>query len=180
MKKPIIKVINKTKDSVTLVLNGRTLKTDWDTFNEGYEWVDRTHCTPTDELFEQNEKVQELIGQIIAYIIMGNNEVNPEAKMKTMYMIGHLSEELQKLLGCSNDEVLAMVKSRMDDYQKERRREAERIARSIERKFRPKSEEEIQKEKKKHMEEARTIPTTATQSLGDVKGMDELKKQFGL
>ncbi len=92
------KIVNKSKDGVTLQAGPIKSKLSWDDFNE--QWYiskdDKFEAIMKPEYEEKATKVSELVNDAVLAFLMGNGD-KPELKLQSAFMFSKTLEEAQKI-----------------------------------------------------------------------------------
>jgi len=153
-----LKIINKSKDTVSIKVNGRILKYTWEAFNATYRIVDKIYCVMKESARRELEGINGKIDELVTLCMSGDKSDETSAR------IGTLSQEIVKATNSSQEDLMSLVNRRITALRKG----------SEGKKEKPQG---TPREKKSKVPP--TVPLSATQSLRDVKGADELLKAFG-
>lgn len=111
-----VRIVNKSKDGVTLKTKDFEQKMSWEDFYKGWDIdsKDKFFAIMKKELEEENEKVFELVDKAVIALMGGRSE-NPEFMLTSAMMLGSLVDEFQKLVpdGTPAD-FLFLVRKRYD------------------------------------------------------------------
>lgn len=159
-KKPRTRIVNKTKDSVTLDFKGDIGKktTTWEEFNEVYNIVDKIWAVPNDNAWEklqkQQEEFQKIVDKAVTFVILADNTTDPGKKLGALAALGSCTDEVMKVLGCDKAEAVRMLQMALSSYGPAYRKLKQ-------------GKKEIRGDSK---------PRSASFSLGDVPGFEKLLK----
>lgn len=153
-----LKIINKSKDTVSIKVNGRILKYTWEAFNATYRIVDKIYCVMKESARRELEGINGKIDELVTLCMSGDKSDETSAK------IGILSQEIVKATNSSQDDLMSLVNRRITALRKGAEGKKEKS-------------QGTPREKKSKVPPM--VPLSATQSLKDVKGADELLKAFG-
>lgn len=94
-----VRIVNKSKDGVTLKTKGLEQKVPWEEFYKCWDIdsKDKFFAIMKKELEEENEKIFELVDQAVI-ALMGGRSKNPEFMLTSAMMLGNLVDEYQKLV----------------------------------------------------------------------------------
>ena len=94
-----VRIVNKSKDGVTLKTKGLEQKLSWEEFYKYWDidTNDKFFAVMKKETEEENEKIFELVDQAV-FALMGGRSNNPELMLTSAMMLGNLVEEYQKLI----------------------------------------------------------------------------------
>ena len=173
-----LRIINKSKEGVTIKTPNGNVKLDWKNFNSMYVIVNDFYVEPNEETKKKFEEVDQLCMQ--AYVIQKTVDT---AKTKNKYDVNivsdlariySISEKIQALMGFPNMfDTIKFLKERFGMYEgvlKTPFNAFYKIKKSIRKQ---EIEEKRKAENKEEYNEIRSFNT-----LGDVKGFDKLKEMF--
>lgn len=160
----IAKIVNKSKEGVTIKLNGKTFFVDWKYFNEKFQ-VDPNDKFSATLKAEEEEKMCEVINlskEGAQCFIMSQSLPNGIAKLGYLAKLGEIAEKM-KGLGVDNpQEYISIV---LNDFRKS--------ITTIRHKETP-EEYKARKEREKQ-----TVPSSrTTECLGDNDALKKLKETF--
>ena len=94
-----VRIVNKSKDGVTLKVKGLEQKISWEEFYKYWDIdsKDKFFAIMKKETEEENEKIFKLVDQAVI-ALMGGRSKNPEHMLTSAMMLGNLVEEYQKLV----------------------------------------------------------------------------------
>jgi len=153
-----LKIINKSKDTVSIKVNGRILKYTWEAFNATYRIVDKIYCVMKESARRELEGINGKIDELVTLCMSGDKSDETSAR------IGTLSQEIVKATNSSQEDLMSLVNRRITALRKGAEGKKEKS-------------QGTPREKKSKVPPM--VPLSATQSLRDVKGADELLKAFG-
>jgi hypothetical protein len=165
-KKPRTRIVNKTKDSVTLDFKGDIGKktTTWEEFNEIYDIVDKIWAVPKDEAWEriqkQQKEFQKIVDKAVTFVILADITTDPGKKLGALAALGSCTDEVMKVLGCDKAEATRMLQMALSSYGPA---------------YRELKQGKLPKPEKKEIKED-SKPKPASFSLGDVPGFENLLK----
>ena len=171
------KIINKTKDGLTIILYGKKVNLTWEEFKADYVMEkDRVSCHFNKKAQEKLDKAEELLTQGTMAAMAVNSpkaEVDPSWKLNNLSVLGSVSQQLSELMGLSLAEVTQLIQGRID------------ILRGVDTKKAKRDWKKFNKEAKAAKKEAMKEQEErgygrATMTLGDLPAMQELKKKYGL
>lgn len=168
-----IKIINKSKEGVTIKTSKGLVKLSWKDFNAKYVIVDNFYVEPNEETKKKFKEVEELSVQ--AYVIQKSINASKAAggvgSTDDFLNLYSITEKIQKLMGFSNI-LYAMnhLKEQFARYDSLFRTPFKVNKKSI------KQQEIEEKNKAAVKEEYNEI--RSSNALGDVKGFDKLKEMF--
>jgi len=175
--KPILRILNKKKEGVTVLIGVTPKEMSWDEFNSIYVMTeDKKHCTLTDEAWKLHMEGMDLVVKCVAATFIVERSTDPKIKFTNQYIVGDLIHKIAEHFGCSIIEAMQLVAKHKTSVEREMLPNFS----SPRKRFEKKTPEEIFEEKKKDEMMSRGTVYTATQSMSDVKGMDELKKKFNI
>ena len=160
-KKPRIRIVNKTKTSVTLDYKGNIGKktTAWEEFNEIYDIVDKIWAVPKDEVWkgmlEKQDKFQKIVDKAVTFVILADNTTDPGKKLSALAALGSCTDEVMEVLGCDKAEATRMLQVALSAYGPAYRKL-----------------KQGKPEKKEVKEDSK--PKSTSFSLGDVPGFEKL------
>lgn len=170
------RIVNKTKDYVTVIMNTginkrEPVKMPWDEFNKIFIIVDGFKAYPTEEQKEKADKIERKVNLLCIYLMESQassfESRSGEEKLKVMASIGSLSRSIQEELGCTMLDLMQVCRSRISAFKKsineENSKRPSRFKRS---------------HTKNEQRNTETYTPSATQTLGDIPGMDKLREKF--
>lgn len=94
-----VRIVNKSKDGVTLKVVGAEQKISWEEFYKYWDIdsKDKFFAIMKKEAEDENEKIFKLVDQAVI-ALMGGRSKNPEHMLASAMMLGNLVEEYQKLI----------------------------------------------------------------------------------
>lgn len=112
-RKPImIKIINKSKDGITLLFGNKTNKSSWEEFNKNFiiDQNNKNFCYPNPELEAKNIKVDEILTKAVTSILFAGAP-SSEIKLEGFYGLGSSVQELCEILECSAGEAIQLIRT---------------------------------------------------------------------
>jgi len=165
-KRPRTRIVNKTKDSITLDYKGDIGKktTTWEEFNETYNIVDKIWAVPNDSAWEkiqkQQEEFQKIVDKAVTFVILADITTDPGKKLGALASLGSCTDEVMKVLGCDKAEARGMLQKALSAYGPA---------------YRELKQGKLPKPEKKEIK-GDSKPKPASFSLGDVPGFEKLLK----
>lgn len=94
-----VRIINKSKDGVTLKVKGLEQKISWEEFYKYWDIdsKDKFFAIMKKETEEENKKIFELVDQAVIALMRGRSK-NPEFLLTSAMMLSNLVDEYQKLV----------------------------------------------------------------------------------
>lgn len=167
-----IKIINKSKEGVTIKTPKGLVKLSWKDFNAKYVIVDNFYVEPNEETKKKFKEVEELSVQ--AYVIQKSINASKAAggvgSTDDFIRLYSITEKIQKLMDFPNM-IYAMnhLKEQFARYDSLFRTPFKNNKKSI-------RQQEVEEKKEAVKEEYNEI--RSSNALGDVKGFDKLKEMF--
>lgn len=167
------KIVNKTKEGLTIILYGNKVTVTWEEFKADYVMEkDRMSCHFNKKAQEKLGRAEDLLSQGVIAAMAVNSpraETDPQWKATNLSVLGKVSEELSKSMGLTIQEVADLIQQRINILNP-------RIASP-----KKKKEKRAKVEKKREEKEQVSTPKSKTTvTLGDLPAMQELKKKYGL
>lgn len=108
-----IRILNKTRDSVTLKLMDKPMTFSWEEFNKKLIIVDKVWAVLNDAEKKKQDEADELISDTVVSVMIQNGNSDARTKMVHMMMIGKNVERIAELLECSKLEAMRLIRKRL-------------------------------------------------------------------
>lgn len=108
MKSPRIKILNKSKDGVTLFV-GKPVKISWDLFNKDYviDSTNNKYCLMNEQRLKAQERYEDLVAQVLVQdLIIQKDPTN----LNAVALLGSLTQELCELTGATIQELVLALR----------------------------------------------------------------------
>lgn len=108
-----IRILNKTRETVTLKLMDKPMTFSWEEFNKKLVVVDKVWAVLNEEEKKKQDKADELINDAVVSIMIQNGNSDAGTKLAHMAMLGKCIDEAAELLECNRLEVMQIVRERL-------------------------------------------------------------------
>lgn len=112
-KEPRFRILNKTRETVTLKLMDKPMTFSWEEFNKKLVVVDKVWAVLNDAEKKKQDEAEELISNTVVSVMIQNGNSDARTKLVHMAMIGQNIEKAAELLECSRLEVMQLVRKRL-------------------------------------------------------------------
>lgn len=108
-----IRILNKTRETVTLKLMDKPMTFSWEEFNKKLVVVDKVWAVLNEEEKKKQDKADELINDAVVSIMIQNGNSDAGTKLAHMAMLGKCVDEAAELLECNRLEVMQIIRERL-------------------------------------------------------------------
>lgn len=112
-KEPRFRILNKTRETVTLKLQDKPMTFSWEEFNKKLIVVDKVWAVLNEEEKKKQEKAEELISDAVVSMMIQRGNSDAGTKLVHMAMLGKCIDEAAELLECNRLEVMQLIRQRL-------------------------------------------------------------------
>lgn len=112
-KEPRFRILNKTRETVTLKLQDKPMTFSWEEFNKKLIVVDKVWAVLNEEEKKKQEKAEELISDAVVSMMIQRGNSDAGTKLAHMAMLGKCIDEAAELLECNRLEVMQIIRKRL-------------------------------------------------------------------
>ncbi len=112
-KEPRFRILNKTRETVTLKLMDKPMTFTWEEFNKKLVVVDKVWAVPNDAEKKKQDEADELINDTVVSVMIQNGNSDARTKLAHMMMIGKNVERIAELLECTRLEAMQIIRKRL-------------------------------------------------------------------
>lgn len=112
-KEPRFRILNKTRETVTLKLQDKPMTFTWEEFNKKLVVVDKVWAVLNDAEKKKQDEAEELISDTVVSVMIQNGNSDARTKMAHMMMIGKNVERITELLECNRLEAMQIIRKRL-------------------------------------------------------------------
>ena len=112
-KEPRFRILNKTRETVTLKLQDKPMTFSWEEFNKKLIVVDKVWAVLNEEEKKKQEKAEELISDAVVSMMIQRGNSDAGTKLAHMAMLGKCIDEAAELLECNRLEVMQLIRQRL-------------------------------------------------------------------
>ena len=112
-KEPRFRILNKTRETVTLKLQDKPMTFSWEEFNKKLVVVDKVWAVLNEEEKKKQEKAEELISDAVVSMMIQRGNSDARTKLAHMAMLGKCIDEAAELLECNRLEVMQIIRQRL-------------------------------------------------------------------
>jgi len=112
-KEPRFRILNKTRETVTLKLQDKPMTFSWEEFNKKLVIVDKVWAVLNDAEKKKQDEAEELISDTVVSVMIQNGNSDARTKMAHMMMIGKNVERIAELLECNRLEAMQIIRKRL-------------------------------------------------------------------
>jgi hypothetical protein len=112
-KEPRFRILNKTRETVTLKLQDKPMTFSWEEFNKKLIVVDKVWAVLNEEEKKKQEKAEELISDAVVSMMIQRGNSDAGTKLAHMAMLGKYIDEAAELLECNRLEVMQIIRKRL-------------------------------------------------------------------
>lgn len=169
MENVVCRIIQKSKEGITIRMHGKIRKFTWDDFDAQFEYTDETKrkCRVKDDVMESVNKIDELINFLV---VLTRKSIVGTSTLQDMLSIGSITSTLMEDYGMSMLEIKKHVDKKMSilfgtfggNVGRKEKKHVDRV-----------SDVTYNEETKEPFVDERV-------TMNNVKGMDELKAKFGI
>ena len=113
VKEPRFRILNKTRETVTIKLQDKPMTFSWDEFNKKLIVVDKVWAVLNEEEKKKQEKAEELISDAVVSMMIQRGNSDAGTKLAHMAMLGKCIDEAAELLECNRLEVMQIIRKRL-------------------------------------------------------------------
>lgn len=177
MNKVKFRIINKSKEGVTISTPKGPKMMPWDQFNNMFVIVDKVYAQLNNQMQKKHDRLEEMINLLTIKTLETKSKASEPSTSEAL-VLGTLADKIQKEFGFTLPQIIAEVQRRITIlrdpnipfFEKETPEEyRERHARQ--------AEEKAKREKDERSYRQGTI-SNATESMANVKGADKLRELF--
>lgn len=107
------RILNKTRESVTLKLMDKPMTFSWEEFNKKLVVVDKVWAVLNETEQKKQDEAEELISDTVVSVMIQNGNSDARTKMAHMMMIGKNVERITELLECTKLEAMQIIRKRL-------------------------------------------------------------------
>ena len=107
------RILNKTRETVTLKLQDKPMTFSWEEFNKKLIVVDKVWAILNEEEKKKRDKVEELINNAVISMMIQNGNGDAGTKLTHMAVLGKCIDDAAELLECSGLEVMPLIRQRL-------------------------------------------------------------------
>lgn len=108
-----IRILNKTRETVTLKLMDKPMTFSWEEFNKKLIVVDKVWAVLNEEEKKKQDKADELINDAVVSMMIQQGNSDAGTKLAHMAMLGKCIDEAAELLECNRLEVMQIIRKRL-------------------------------------------------------------------
>ena len=112
-KKLHFRILNKTRETVTLKLNDKPMTFSWEEFNKKLVVVDKVWAVLNETEKKKQDEAEELISDTVVSVMIQNGNSDARTKLAHMMMIGKNVERITELLECTRLEAMQLIRKRL-------------------------------------------------------------------
>lgn len=112
-KEPRFRILNKTRETVTLKLQDKPMTFSWEEFNKKLVVVDKVWAVFNEEEKKKQDEAEELISNTVVSVMIQNGNSDARTKLAHMMMIGKNVERITELLECNRLEAMQIIRKRL-------------------------------------------------------------------
>ena len=112
-KEPRFRILNKTRETVTIKLLDKPMTFSWEEFNKKLIVVDKVWAVPNEEEKKKQKKAEELINDAVVAMMIQNGNGDAGTKLTHLAVLGKCIDEATELLECSRLEVMQLIRQRL-------------------------------------------------------------------
>lgn len=112
-KEPRFRILNKTRETVTLKLQDKPMTFSWEEFNKKLIVVDKVWAVLNEEEKKKQDKAEELISDAVVSMMIQRGNSDACTKLAHMAMLGKCIDEAAELLECNRLEVMQLIRQRL-------------------------------------------------------------------
>ena len=107
------RILNKTRETVTLKLQDKPMTFSWEEFNKKLIVVDKVWAVLNEEEKKKQDKAEELINNAVVAMMIQNGNGDAGTKLTHLAVLGKCIDEATELLECSRLEVMQLIRKRL-------------------------------------------------------------------
>lgn len=108
-----IRILNKTRETVTLKLQDKPMTFSWEEFNKKLVVVDKVWAVLNDAEKKKQDEAEELISNTVVSVMIQNGNSDARTKLAHMMMIGKNVKRITELLECTTLEATQLIRKRL-------------------------------------------------------------------
>ena len=112
-KKACFRILNKTRETVTLKLMDKPMTFTWEEFNKKLVVVDKVWAVLNETEKKKQDEAEELISDTVVSVMIQNGNSDARTKLAHMMMIGKNVERITELLECTRLEAMQLIRERL-------------------------------------------------------------------
>lgn len=112
-KKARFRILNKTRETVTLKLMDKPMTFTWEEFNKKLVVVDKVWAVLNETEKKKQDEAEELISDTVVSVMIQNGNSDARTKLAHMMMIGKNVERITELLECTRLEAMQLIRERL-------------------------------------------------------------------
>lgn len=112
-KEPRFRILNKTRETVTLKLNDKPMTFSWEEFNKKLVVVDKVWAVLNEEEKKKQDEAEEVISEAVVCMLIQNGNGDAHTKLVHMAMLGKCIDRAAELLECNRLEVMQIIRKRL-------------------------------------------------------------------
>jgi len=112
-KEPRFRILNKTRETVTIKLQGKPMTFSWEEFNKKLVVVDKVWAVLNETEKKKQDEAEELISDTVVSVMIQNGNSDARTKLAHMMMIGKNVERITELLECNRLEAMQLIRKRL-------------------------------------------------------------------
>ena len=107
------RILNKTRETVTLKLQDKPMTFSWEEFNKKLVVVDKVWAVLNETEQKKQNEAEELISDTVVSVMIQNGNSDARTKLAHMMMIGKNVERITELLECTRLEAMQLIRKRL-------------------------------------------------------------------
>ena len=107
------RILNKTRETVTLKLQDKPMTFSWEEFNKKLIVVDKVWAILNEDEKKKPDKAEELINNAVVAMMIQSGNGDAGTKLTHMAVFGKCIDDAAELLECSRFEVMHLVRQRL-------------------------------------------------------------------
>ena len=107
------RILNKTRETVTLKLQDKPMTFSWEEFNKKLIVVDKVWAIFNEDEKKKQDKAEELINNAVVSMMIQNGNGDAGTKLSHLAMLGTYIDEATKILECNRLEVMQLIRQRL-------------------------------------------------------------------
>ena len=107
------RILNKTRETVTLKLQDKPMTFSWEEFNKKLVVVDKVWAVLNETEQKKQDEAEELISDTVVSVMIQNGNSDARTKLAHMMMIGKNVERITELLECTRLEAMQLIRKRL-------------------------------------------------------------------
>ena len=107
------RILNKTRETVTLKLQDKPMTFSWEEFNEKLIVVDKVWAILNEDEKKKQDKAEELINNAVVAMMIQNGNGDVGTKLTHLAVLGKCIDDVAELLECSRLEVMQFIRQKL-------------------------------------------------------------------